>query len=167
MKKILLLFTVISLSVTCIHAQVKIGVADAQKILLNSSKGKQVQAELEAIRKQKETELNTLTENVKRMEKDLQAKAASMSEQTLQERTRELNTLKTELARRSEDAQRELSTETNKKLQEMEKSIMPVINKYGKENGFTVIYDISQAGIMYYDSTIDVSDAIIAELNAQ
>ena len=48
-------------------------------------------------------------------------------------------------------------------LNNLRQDIMPVIEKIGKEKGFSLILDLTTSGIAYYDTAIDITDDVIAE----
>lgn len=165
MKKIIFLFLLSFLLGYSSQAQVKIGVVDAQTVLSKSNKGIKIQKQLELIQKQKQDELTRNSEEIKTLEKELQSPA--LNESSREQKGRELEGLRTNLKRKYEDAQREFQMQSQKSLMDFEKELMPIINSYGKNNGFTVIYDMSSSGIIYFDNAIDVSDEIINILNQQ
>ena len=165
MKKTLFLLTFVMLSTAILQAQVKIGVIDAQKVFEKSNQGKQIQTELENKQTQKQKEFEVLENNIKQLERDVMSPA--LNEATREKKSLELQNKRIELKRKVEDAQSEIQKESLKQLTELEKSIMPIINNYGKANGFTVIYDISRSSIIYFDNTIDITDEIVRIFNSQ
>ena len=52
----------------------------------------------------------------------------------------------------------------DKELEPILKALETVVNKYGKDNGYTAIMD-SKNGVVYFDEKIDISDVIIKKLN--
>ncbi|HRX94201.1 MAG TPA: OmpH family outer membrane protein [Chitinophagaceae bacterium] len=165
MKKTFFLLTFVMLSTAILQAQVKIGVIDAQKVFEKSNQGKQIQTELENKQTQKQKEFEVLENNIKQLERDVMSPA--LNEATREKKSLELQNKRIELKRKVEDAQSEIQKESLKQLTELEKSIMPIINNYGKANGFTVIYDISRSSIIYFDNTIDITDEIVRIFNSQ
>lgn len=157
--------TFVMLSTAILQAQVKIGVIDAQKVFEKSNQGKQIQTELENKQTQKQKEFEVLENNIKQLERDVMSPA--LNEATREKKSLELQNKRIELKRKVEDAQSEIQKESLKQLTELEKSIMPIINNYGKANGFTVIYDISRSSIIYFDNTIDITDEIVRIFNSQ
>jgi Skp family chaperone for outer membrane proteins len=66
------------------------------------------------------------------------------------------------MKRYREDATREMQIKSQKELNTLRKDIMPVIEKIGKEKGFTLILDLSTAGIAYFDKTVDITQEVIS-----
>jgi len=50
---------------------------------------------------------------------------------------------------------------------ELEKAVMPVIDQIGKSNGFTIIFDITRPGIVYFDQAIDITPDVIKAFDNQ
>ena len=40
-----------------------------------------------------------------------------------------------------------------------------MVEAYGKKNGYTAIFDKQASGLVYLQDNVDLTDAIIAELN--
>jgi Skp family chaperone for outer membrane proteins len=44
---------------------------------------------------------------------------------------------------------------------------MPWISQYGKKSGFTIIFDRSRSGVVYFDQAIDITAEVIKAVDAQ
>lgn len=65
----------------------------------------------------------------------------------------------------NDDAQRVLEDAQKKELETLEKRVLPVIQQVGKEKGFTVIFNKFQAGLVYADDSVDVTDEVLKRFN--
>ena len=72
-----------------------------------------------------------------------------------------------DLKRFQDDAQRELEETQRKELSELEKRIMPVIDTVAKEQGFQLVFNKFQSGLLYADTGIDLTEAVITRFNTQ
>jgi outer membrane protein len=158
-KKVMFAFTILTMSLL-ILAEVKIGVINAQQVIMNTKKGKEVTARLEKLGQGKQKKVESMRREIKKLEKDLVSPA--LNTQTRESKTLNLQRKRTDLKRYIEDAQKEMQLKSQKELNELRKDIMPVIEKIGKEKGFTLILDLSTAGIAYFDRTVDVTKDVIA-----
>ncbi len=163
MKRISLLLFIFFLSGSIVHAQVKIGVINSQEIFAKSDKGIAIQDKLDILSKRKQDELSVMQDEIKKLESQLISPA--LNESSREKKAMELQTLRTNLKRTIEDAQREFQSNSQKSLTDLEKEIMPILISYGRNNGFTVIYDIDRSGIIYYDEAINITKEIIKILN--
>lgn len=159
MKKTLVL-TIILLSFSfLVFSEVKIGVINAQKVIQQTSKGKEITARLERLGQKKQKEVEAMREKIKKLEGELTSPA--LNNQTRDKKNSELLQRRTDLKRYIEDAQREMQQKSGKELSNLRQDIMPVIEKIGKARGFTLILDLTTSGIAYYDTTIDITNEVI------
>ena len=159
-KTFILVFMVFAFSIFA-FSEVKIGVINAQKVIQQTKKGKEITGRLEKIGKVKQQKVETLQEKIKKLEKELASPA--LNTQTREKKNMQLQTKRTELKRFIEDAQREMRQKSQTELSHLRQDIMPVIEKIGKDKGFTLILDLTTSGIAYFDKTIDVTNEVIAE----
>ncbi|MET0620025.1 MAG: OmpH family outer membrane protein, partial [Thermoanaerobaculia bacterium] len=64
-----------------------------------------------------------------------------------------------------DDATRELDTAQKKELGELERRVFPVINQVGKDKGYTMIFNKFQAGLLYADDAVDLTDEVLKVFN--
>jgi len=44
---------------------------------------------------------------------------------------------------------------------------MPLIDQIGKSKGFTIVFDITRPGIVYFDPAIDITEEVIKAFDAK
>jgi len=158
-KQVILVFTILTLSLF-VFAEVKIGVINAQQVIMNTKKGKEVTSRLEKLGQGKQKKVESMRSVIKKLETELASPA--LNTQTRESKSIQLQRKKTDLKRYIEDAQKEMQLKSQKELNILRKDIMPVIEKIGKEKGFTIILDLSTAGIAYFDKTVDITKEVIS-----
>jgi outer membrane protein len=163
-KTLILVVTVLVMSAFAI-SQVKIGVVNAQEILQKTKKGVEIQKRLEQLQQKKQNELQSKQEEIKKLEKEVLSPA--LNQETREKKTLELQTKRKNLKRYIEDAQNEIQRASRGELVELEKAVMPLIDQIGKSKGFTIIFDITRPGIVYYDQAIDVTAEVIKAFDAK
>jgi len=164
MKKTLILVVTILTLAFYTFAEVKIGVINAQKVIASTKRGKEIQASLENYGKSKQQKVEAMQAEIKNLETALQSPA--LNESTREKKGVELQTKKTNLQRYYEDTQKELRRKYQEEMQNLQKEVMPIIDKIGKAQGFTLVFDLSIAGISYFDKTIDITDLVIKEIDS-
>jgi len=165
MRKIfILVITVLVMSAFAI-SQVKIGVVNAQEILAKTKKGVEIQKRLEQLQNKKQNELQAKQDEIKKLEKEVLSPA--LNDETREKKTVDLQNKRKDLKRYLEDAQNEIQQESQKELVELEKAVMPVIDQIGKSKGFTIIFDITRPGIVYFDQAIDITPDVIKAFDNQ
>lgn len=165
MRKILILLVVVLVMGAFAFSQVKIGIVDAQEILQKTKKGTEIQKRLEKLQEDKQVQLQTLQDEVKKLEKDVLSPA--LNDETREKKNLELQNKRKDLKRFYEDAQNEMQRASQKELVELEKEIMPLIEEIGKSKGFTIIFDITRPGIVYFDQSIDITGEVINAVDAK
>lgn len=163
-KTFILVVTVLVMSAFAI-SQVKIGVVNAQEILAKTKKGVEIQKKLEQLQNKKQQELQAKQEEIKKLEKEVLSPA--LNDETREKKGIDLQNKRKDLKRYIEDAQNEIQRESQKELVDLEKSVMPVIEQIGKSKGFTIIFDITRPGIVYFDQAIDITPEVIKAFDGQ
>lgn len=143
----------------------KIGVIDIDRLLAESEIGKKAQAELKAMRDQREAQVKAKLKEAQ----DLRAKlsdpgrsAANQNELESKLRNEEKN-----LRRLEEDATRDLQKKREALLAELDRKAMPLINQVGKEQKFVLIFRKFQSGLIYADEAVDITPVVIERLDQE
>ena len=144
----------------------KLAVIDVQRILSNSATGKKAQENMEQVRSKKKAELEAKQQELKDLQKRISDQQLSLAEDRLAELQKELEDKVIAYRRAEDDANREVQKQGEKLVADMERLILPVIDKIGKEQGFTLIFNKYQSGLLYADNSIDITDLVIQRLDA-
>jgi len=163
-KTLVLVVTVLVMSAFAI-SQVKIGVVNAQELLAKTKKGIEIQKRLEKLQEKKQAEMQAMQDQIKKLEKEVLSPA--LNEGTREKKGLELQNKRKNLKRFIEDAQNEIQRASKKELVELENAVMPLIEQIGKSKGFTIIFDITRPGIVYFDQAIDITAEVIKAFDAK
>jgi len=144
----------------------KIGFVDVQKVLNDSTRGKEAKGRLEKERDAKQQEIRAKEEEIKKSEADLQKQGAVLSEPARKERQDAINRKIRDLRRLFEDSNRDLQKRETELLNEILRDIRKLVVAYGKEHGYTLILE-AQSGIIYASQGADLTDEILAGYNLQ
>jgi outer membrane protein len=141
----------------------KVGVINIQAAIASTKDGQKAASELESKALPKRKTLETKQNEINTLKDQLQKGQNTLSETAKQDLFRNIDTKTKSLNRDVEDAQAEFDQEQQKALGELGPKIMAVIDKYAKDNGFTLILDVSsqQTPVVYASNTIDVTREII------
>jgi outer membrane protein len=165
MKKTFILVVTVLVMTAFAISQVKIGVVNAQEILAKTKKGIEIQNRLEKLQNNKQKELQAMQDEIKKLEKEVLSPA--LNDETREKKGLDLQNKRKDLKRYLEDAQNEIQRESQKELGELEKAVMPLIDQIGKSKGFTIIFDITRPGIVYFDQAIDITPEVISAFDAK
>lgn len=157
-KTLVIVLTILAMSVVA-YSEAKIGVINPQKVVSETIRGKQVKAKLEKLGDEKQQKIKGMEDAIKQLEKELMSPA--LNTDAKEKKAADLQAKRTNLKRYVEDAQKEFQVKYQKEMQTMYKEIMPIIEKIGAAKGFTIIFDLSNSGISYFDKTIDITNEVI------
>lgn len=165
MRKLLLLTLVIFAFNGFAYSQVKIGIVDAQRLVSESARGKEIQNKLEYLKKSKENELKAMANALANLQKELQSPA--FDQNTREKKTVEMQNMRVKIKRATDDAQNALQGETQRELTNLQNEVGPILKSYGKTNGFSIIFNATDASIVYFDDAIDITAEIIQAYDAR
>ncbi len=143
----------------------KIAVLDTEKVLTTSETGKKALAELQTLRDQKETQAQTLDQQIQDLRQRLSDGRMSLSEDKLADLQKQYEDKTIEMKRFQDDANRELGKKRDEVLAAIDKKVMPIINQYGKEKGYDLIFRKFDSGLVYAAETVDITNDIIGRLD--
>jgi outer membrane protein len=145
----------------------KIGVLEVQRIVAESAVGKESLARVQKIQSQKQEDLTKRQNELKDLEKKIQDQSKSLSEEALDKLQKDYQAKALEFKRAQDDAQRELEELQRRELSELEKKVMPVIDAVAKEQGYNLVFNKFQSGLLFADGAADLTDAVITKFNSQ
>lgn len=142
-------------------AEMKYGYVDFEKIFNEYTKTKTEDAKLKADLEKKKADLEKKREEINKLKNSaelLGEDAKKAKEKELVEKVKELRELQKE-------AEESLVKERNEKWLEIYKEIKDVVAKYGKDKGFTFIFD--DKALVYRTEGYDITPDIVKILNKE
>jgi len=162
MKKILAL--VVGFGLLCsvaAAAEIKYGYVDFEKIFNEYTKTKTEDAKLKAELDKKKAELEKKREEINK----LKSSAELLGEDAKKAKEKELVEKVKELRELQKEAEETLMKERNDKWLEIYKEIKDVVGKYGKDKGYTFIFD--DKALVYRTEGYDITADIVKILNKE
>ena len=145
----------------------KIGTIDFQRILDVSTAGKDAQAQLNKQAKQMEADLKSKGAEIEESQKQFEREALVMNKEMKDTKEREMrikiNDFK-QLQQRYTGVARELQFRL---VGQIRKNLDEIVKEMGKKEGYLMILERKEAGIIYMPSKIDITDNVIKQYNAQ
>ncbi|MGZ6971868.1 MAG: OmpH family outer membrane protein [Thermoanaerobaculia bacterium] len=146
----------------------KIGVIEVQKIVQESAIGKESLARVQKLQQAKQEDLVKRQKELRDMEQKIQDQGKSLSEDAMEKLQKDYQAKALDLKRFQDDAQRELEESQRKELGELEKRIMPVITEVAREQGYALVFNKFNSGLLFADDkAVDLTDAVITKFNSQ
>lgn len=146
-------------------AQTKVAVIDVQRVVSESDPGKEALQQLKALQDAKIAEGQTLQQEITALQEQINKQRFTVSEDKLAEMSKQLEDKNIAMRRFEDDAKRELEDARRRQLGGLEAKILPIINALGEEQGFTLIFNKFQSGLVYADETVDITDQVIQRFN--
>jgi outer membrane protein len=145
----------------------KIGVIEVQKIVQESAIGKESLARVQKVQQAKQDELAKRQKELRDMEQKIQDQGKSLSEDAMEKLQKDYQAKALDLKRFQDDAQRELEESQRKELGDLEKRIMPVINEVAREQGYALVFNKFNSGLLFADDkSVDLTEAVITKFNS-
>ena len=145
----------------------KIGVLHVFTAISQCAEGKQALGEFEKKATAKKEELEKKNNEIQELQKQLQSQARTLNDDSRAALAKSIDSKTTELQRATDDAQKEFGQMQNEILARIGNKIGPLVQKYAKDNNFTIIVDSSNQNsqLIYADPGIDITDDIIKRVD--
>ncbi len=144
----------------------KIGVVDFQKILETSNAGKLARDKINEQGRKMESDLKKKGEKIEEAKKKLEREALVMSNEMRADKEREIRISINDFKSLQKKYMADFKEQEKKLVSRIQKELLKIVAKMGKKEGFLLILEKREAGIIYSPDTIDISDRVIQEYNA-
>jgi outer membrane protein len=144
----------------------KIGVVNFQKILEKSDAGKMAMAEINKHGKELEANLKKKGKEIEETKNKLEREALVMSKEMRDEKEREIRINTNDLKILQNKYTADLRQLEAKLVRNIQKEVLEIIAEMGKKEGFLIIFEKREAGVMYSPDTIDITDRLIQKYNS-
>ena len=143
-----------------------IGVIDNDRVFAESTQGKAATEQIEANFSGWQTQITTVEGELSQMVNQRNQQAALMTSEALRQLDAEIEQKQVDLQRLRDDAQRQFTQIRNRILLDLDSNLIPAVQELAVELGYSVVFNRQTAGLLYFDPAVDITDAMIAKLNA-
>lgn len=151
---------------TASASEVKIGVVDLRKALVESETGKKAKAELESFVRAKQSGLEEKGRTIERLRGELEKQGSVLSKDARKAKEEELERVTRDAQRLMSDAQAELSKKENELTGAVLKDLRAVIDEIAKTEKYTIVLEKADGLVLYRSAAIDFTDKVIQKYNA-
>jgi outer membrane protein len=153
----------LAFTLTAQAQQGKFAVINIQQAIINTKDGQKAAAELNAKTAPKKKELEQKQNEIASLQDQLNKGTNTLSDSAKNDLYKNIEYKKKNLQREVEDAQADLEADQGKLLQQLGQKILAVIEKYSRDNGYTMVVDVSsqQTPVLYASPSIDITKEII------
>ncbi|HTW63135.1 MAG TPA: OmpH family outer membrane protein [Bryobacteraceae bacterium] len=154
----------LALTLTAQAQQGKFAIINIQGAIISTKEGQKAAAELNAKTQPKKRELEQKQNEINSLQDQLNKGQNTLSESAKNDLYRNIEEKKKNLQRDVEDAQADLEAEQQKLLQQLGQKILAVIERYARDNGYTMVVDVGSPNtpVIYASPSIDITKDIIA-----
>jgi outer membrane protein len=149
----------------------KVGIIDIQQAIVATNEGARDFDVLAKKFEPKRTELQNQNTEIDGLKKQLQTQGDKMNDEARASLVKSIEIKQKSLQRSAEDAQNEFQQQQNEVAQRILQKMAPVIDKYAKENGFSLLLDSSnpwpQGPLLWATAGVDVTKPVVDAYNAQ
>jgi outer membrane protein len=140
-----------------------VGIINLRAAIGSTAEGKQASAELQSQFAPRSAEIDNLTKQINDLQQRLQSGQGKLSQEEEARLTAEGQRLTQRLDRRRNDFQEDASAAQQDVLERIGRKMVDVLDRYARENGFSVILDVSgqNSPILYASDQIDVTQTIV------
>jgi outer membrane protein len=141
----------------------KICIIHVQDAILRTKEGQKAIAALPARFNPKKAELDQKQNEIAQLQDQLRKGENTLNDEAKQKITLDIERKTKAINRETEDAQADLDEQQRKVMQEIGERVMAVLTKYAKDNGYSLIIDVSsqQTPVLYAAAEVDITSEII------
>jgi len=158
---------VLANTASTVDAQVKIGVVDLQRAINETEDGRQAKRRLTKLFEERQKKLDSAQNSLKSQKESIERQQDVLSEDALKKKVEkyqeDLMALQTEYV----DYQRELSTKEAELTKKILDKMQAILRRIGQTDGYTLIVEANEGGIVWVPSNLDLTDVLIQRYNAQ
>ena len=137
-----------------------------QRIFQESTEGKAAVTRINTLIQKKQTEGQDRQKALQANQTKLQTSGAVMNEQARAQLEKEIEKQQVDGQRFQQDAQAEITELQNEVQQEFIRKVSPLIEAVAKEKGLQMVFDLSNAGLAWWDPGLDLTNDVIKKLDA-
>jgi outer membrane protein len=144
-------------------APAKIAVINIRNAIVATVEGKQAQAQLQSQFAPKQNELQSMQKQIEDLQRKMTDGARTLSDEEKAKLQREGELMSRRLQRGNDDLNEELNAAQGELVDGIGRKMLEVLDRYSRENGFTVVLDTSAQGspVVYGSSQSDITQEIV------
>jgi len=146
-----------------VQAQTKVAAINIQAAIIGTKDGQKAAAELTAKMQPKKRELEGKQNEINTLQDQLNKGQNTMSDAAKSDLYKSIEAKKKTLQRQMEDAQADLEADQNKLMQQLGQKIVAVIERYARDNGYTMVVDVGnpQSPVIYASPSVEITKEVI------
>ena len=144
----------------------RIAVVDLQRALNETEDGRRAKARLKRLFKRRQQTLDKRQEELKALKEDIERQKNVLSREALQKRVEEYQKAFIELQSTYVEYQRELAEKEAQLTREIIARMEAILRRIGQSEGYTLIVERNEGGVVWVPSNLDLTDLVIQRYNS-
>ncbi len=146
-------------------AETKVGIVNVQEVLETVDEGKAAKAQFEKFLSDRRKQLQDKEKEIKRLEESYDKQKLILSSSALEEKRKELEAKKGEFQKNYMMAQTDSQKKEMELTSEIIKKVRAVVEKIGQQEGYQLVLERSEGGVLFYKDSFDTTKKVIDEYN--
>ena len=165
MKKVLFVIIILLFAFNAQAKEMKIAYVDLNKALNESTEGKKAKEELEDMIKSLETVKEEKKAEIKALEQEIIKQASILNPEAIKEKQDQLGKLVKALQRMVKDSREDVEKKQASFMRKIINEIVKTVSEVGKEEGYTLILDRMNSGVIYIPDNLNITEKVISKFN--
>lgn len=143
----------------------KVGLVNMQVLVEKSDMGKLAQQNMQEEFSAERNEIAKLRQDVQAMIEDIKAQAATLTPEAKERKWMEYINMKRVLDDKSREFSRKVEAAEGRVRKEMVGLFIIAAKSFSEKNGYSLIMDGNQSGVVFADKSLDVTEEMLKEVN--
>ena len=139
----------------------RVAILDVQRVLARSAAGVSAREQLEKDRGSMQKQVDTHRTELEKLKEELEKKGQLLSADARREKTEALERKARDFRRLVDDLQATLQKKEEALVTKVLQDLGGLVQKVGKDKGFSLILERSKAGVLYAATDADVTDDVL------
>jgi outer membrane protein len=145
----------------------KIAVVDFQKALDSVSDGEAARKKLDAAMKDKQANIKNMETQLKTMKDEYDKQSLILSEAARKQKEQEFMNAQMQYQQTAQQAEQEMQQMYTQLMEGLLAKMKAIAGEIGKEKGYDLILETSAGGVVYWGTTLDITQDLITRYNAK
>lgn len=161
-------YTVFSAAAFAQAGAPKVGIVSIQDAITATNEGQKEAVALQSRFGARQNALKAQNDEILALQADLQAKGDKLNDEERANRVKAITDKQKVLQRNGEDFQAEVTQAEQEVVNRLGKKMLDILDKYAKDNGFTVVLDVSnpQSPVLWASQTTNITKELVDAYNA-
>ena len=148
-------------------AEAKIAVVDFQRAINEVKEGATAKTKLESMFKEKKLAIEQMEVDLRAKDEEYKKQAVILSDAARQQKEQELMQLQMQYQQVYMQSEQEMQQAYAVIMEELISKMRDLAEEIGKEKGFTLIVEATEGGVVYFDTSLDITDELIKRYDAK